>query len=110
MCILFGQSLADYASQRSLHNAPVFRLLRKVAVNGTHQCDFLNFCGASVPTNEISTSYAVPFNWTSCVLNDKCRISPFPAHLQVSFVELSQLESGANNSNTCLLFGQRDSE
>ena len=32
------------ASQRSLHNAPIFRLLLKVAVKGTHQCDFLNFC------------------------------------------------------------------
>ena len=31
------------ASQRSLHNAPIFRLLLKVAVKGTHQCDFLNF-------------------------------------------------------------------
>ena len=31
-------------SQRSLHYAPIFRLLLKVAVNGTHQCDFLNFC------------------------------------------------------------------
>ena len=31
------------ASQRSLHNASIFRLLLKVAVNGTHQCDFLNF-------------------------------------------------------------------
>ena len=30
-------------SQRSLHNAPIFRLLLKVAVKGTHQCDFLNF-------------------------------------------------------------------
>ena len=39
------------ASQRSLHNAPIFRLLLKVAVNGTHQCDFFNFCGALwVPT------------------------------------------------------------
>ena len=38
------------ASQRSLHNAPIFRLLLKVAVNGTHQCDFLNFCGAHAPT------------------------------------------------------------
>ena len=37
------------ASQRSLHNAPIFRLLLKVAVNGTHQCDFLNFCGAFMP-------------------------------------------------------------
>ena len=33
------------ASQRSLHNAPIFRLLLKVAVKGTHQCDLLNFCG-----------------------------------------------------------------
>ena len=37
------------ASQRSLHNAPIFRLLLKVAVNGTHQCDFQNFCGALGP-------------------------------------------------------------
>ena len=36
-------------SQRSLHNASIFRLLLKVAVNGTHQCDFLIFCGASRP-------------------------------------------------------------
>ena len=33
-------------SQRSLHNAPICRLLLKVAVHGTHQCDFINFCGA----------------------------------------------------------------
>ena len=33
------------ASQRSLHYAPIFRLLLKVAVKGTHQCDLLNFCG-----------------------------------------------------------------
>ena len=37
------------ASQRSLHYAPIFRLLLKVAVNGTHQCDFLIFCGAFMP-------------------------------------------------------------
>ena len=36
-------------SQRSLHNAPIFRLLLKVAVKGTHQCDFTNFCGVSDP-------------------------------------------------------------
>ena len=35
------------ASQCSLHNAPIFRLLLKVAVNGTHQCESTNFCGAS---------------------------------------------------------------
>ena len=34
-----------FTSQRSLHNAPIFCLLLKVAVNGTHQCDFSNFCG-----------------------------------------------------------------
>ena len=34
------------SSQRSLHNAPIFRLLLKVAVNGTHQCDYSNFCGS----------------------------------------------------------------
>ena len=32
--------------QRSLHSAPIFRLLLKVAVNGTHQCDSHNFWGA----------------------------------------------------------------
>ena len=31
------------SSQRSLHSAPMFRLVLKVAVNGTHQCDFHNF-------------------------------------------------------------------
>ena len=36
-------------SQCSLHNAPIFRLLLKVAVNGTHQCESLNFCGTYVP-------------------------------------------------------------
>ena len=37
------------ASQRSLHNEPIFRLLLKVAVKGTQQCDFLNFCGVYSP-------------------------------------------------------------
>ena len=36
-------------AQRSLHNAPIFRLLLKVAVNGTHQCDSSNFCGGFGP-------------------------------------------------------------
>ena len=36
-------------SQCSLHNAPIFRLLLKVAVKGTHQCESLNFCGTRVP-------------------------------------------------------------
>ena len=37
------------ASQRSLHNEPIFRLLLKVAVKGTQQCEFLNFCGDYSP-------------------------------------------------------------
>ena len=44
-CALQRSARQSSASQRSLHNAPIFRLLLKVAVNGTHQCDFLNFCG-----------------------------------------------------------------
>ena len=36
-------SKALLSSQRPLHSAPIFRLLLKVAVNGTHQCDFHNF-------------------------------------------------------------------
>ena len=37
---------SEASSQHSLHIAPIFRLLLKVAVNGMHQCDFVNFCGA----------------------------------------------------------------
>ena len=39
--------LSPCAQHHSVHfiHAPIFRLLLKVAVNGTHQCDFLNFCG-----------------------------------------------------------------
>ena len=37
--------LGTTLKHHSVHNAPIFRLLLKVAVNGTHQCDFLNFCG-----------------------------------------------------------------
>ena len=40
-----GKGLGNRPSQRSLHNAPIFRLLLKVAVKGTHQCDLSNFCG-----------------------------------------------------------------
>ena len=42
-------------SQRSLHNEPIFRLLLKVAVKGTQQCDLPNFCGASCPNNKKNT-------------------------------------------------------
>ena len=52
---------AHLASQRSLHNAPIFRLLLKVAVNGTHQCDFLNFCGPLAATSR----EALKQTWTA---------------------------------------------
>ena len=39
------------SSQCSLHNAPIFRLLLKVAVNGTHQCESFNFCGDVCPNH-----------------------------------------------------------
>ena len=35
-------------SQRSFQDAPTFRLSLKVAVRGTHQCDFLNVCESLV--------------------------------------------------------------
>ena len=59
------QQHPNRASQRSLHNAPIFRLLLKVAVNGTHQCDFSNFCGAQrsqLPPQHARTR-SVPHRW-----------------------------------------------
>ena len=50
------------ASQRSLHNAPIFRLLLKVAVKGTHQCDFTNFCGVSDPNATANSNTSLPRN------------------------------------------------
>ena len=48
------QRLTEQASQRSLHNAPIFRLLLKVAVNGTHQCDSYEFLrDRKIPTMAI---------------------------------------------------------
>ena len=44
-----SKGLGNRPSQRSLHNAPIFRLLLKVAVKGTHQCDLSNFCGGFWP-------------------------------------------------------------
>ena len=41
--ILWKEMARSRLSQRSLQDAPIFRLLLKVAVKGTHQCDFLNF-------------------------------------------------------------------
>ena len=43
------------ASQRSLHNAPIFRLLLKVAVKGTHQCDLQYFCGNVMFPNQFGS-------------------------------------------------------
>ena len=45
-----------WPSQRSLHNTPIFRLLLKVAVNGTHQCDSFNFCGSFGPQLTINAA------------------------------------------------------
>ena len=67
-------------SQRSLHYAPIFRLLLKVAVNGTHQCDFLNFCGAP-GLQQHATSlrwlrYDLDALYSYCLLHNKlCYIS-----------------------------------
>ena len=48
------QAAAKRTSQRSLQDAPIFRLLLKVAVKGTHQCDFLNFWGSILlPTDHL---------------------------------------------------------
>ena len=50
------------SSQRSRHNAPIFRLLLKVAVKGTHQCDFTNLGNFWVPTSAIGKwSEAIKF-------------------------------------------------
>ena len=65
------------ASQCSLHNAPIFRLLLKVAVNGTHQCESLNFCGTLVPTDILFFQQS----WTSTGLNFNrgCQYSRLPS-------------------------------
>ena len=49
-------------SQRSLHNAPIFRRLLKVAVNGAHQCDFSNFAGPNGPNCRLSTRSHDPYH------------------------------------------------
>jgi hypothetical protein len=44
--LVFGSTTFESNhTHHSVHfiNAPIFRLLLKVAVKGTHQCDFLNF-------------------------------------------------------------------
>ena len=54
----YNTSRQVWASQRSLHNTPIFRLLLKVAVNGTHQCDSFNFCGSFGPQLTNNAAYA----------------------------------------------------
>ena len=65
-CLLLRGRWQTQASQRSLHNEPIFRLLLKVAVKGTQQCEFRNFCGASCP-NEIQTQFAFLRKWLQLV-------------------------------------------
>ena len=50
-CFAYLPRGSSLVSQRSLQDAPIFRLLLKVAVKGTHQCDFFNFWGSlGLPT------------------------------------------------------------
>ena len=78
----YGQQLV---SQRSLHNAPIFRLLLKVAVNGTHQCDFPNFCGQQCPTKSKMASQRRP---TKMLLNS------FPLSQDLQLPTTSSAKSG----------------
>ena len=77
-CLMCLQSLGGpcSASQRSLHNEPIFRLLLKVAVKGTQQCDFLNFCGVSPQLLEWLFS-ALPSVYT-CTCCAESSAKPFP--------------------------------
>ena len=52
-------------SQRSLHNEPIFRLLLKVAVKGTQQCEFLNFCGVYSPILTLAPSDTQHGGWSA---------------------------------------------
>ena len=62
-------------SQRSLHNEPIFRLLLKVAVKGTQQCEFLNFCGTSRPNSSLLLK--VPRLQYLFPIFVRCSIKPF---------------------------------
>ena len=64
LVVLGGRvSRHEVSSQRSLHNAPIFRLLLKVAVNGTHQCDYSNFCGSLGSQRLGATLRRSDFSW-----------------------------------------------
>ena len=63
-----GCGLANMAlSQRSLQDAPIFRRLLKVAVDGAHQCDFLLFLreAHSLTTSRgiVTGSVVVDYSW-----------------------------------------------
>ena len=70
-------------SQRSLHNAPIFRLLLKVAVNGTHQCGFFNFCGALWAPTPLLAGARVRRGRRACA---RIRALPAPPHLLACIV------------------------
>ena len=65
----------ESASQRSLHNEPIFRLLLKVAVKGTQQCEFLNFCGALAPTHCRQVSFRC-LVWPFCLAGQPRSVTP----------------------------------
>ena len=53
-----------YLSQRSLQPEPIFRLLLKVAVNGTHQCDSQQFLREARFPRHLFLSCS----WSACAL------------------------------------------
>ena len=57
--IALSPPIGACASQRSPQDAPIFRLLLKVAVKGTHQCDCLNFCGKPASQRESTLRLSV---------------------------------------------------
>ena len=74
------------ASQCSLHNAPIFRLLLKVAVNGTHQCESHNFWWSfcsnldgvadSLPLSRTRSSERMGSRWLTQKHSLRCLLEP----------------------------------
>ena len=74
------------ASQCSLHNAPIFRLLLKVAVNGTHQCESHNFwwsfcsnlhgTAGSLPLPRTRSSKRMGPRWVTQKHSLRCLLEP----------------------------------
>ena len=62
-------SIHALSSQRSLHNAAIFRLLLKVGVNGTHQCDYSNLRG------NLGSRLALP-SWAFVAAQCYCTSTP----------------------------------